>query len=188
MWLPGIRRFAAARHWQLIPLIKDGCVPSTMSSGDCASWYAWAEDQLTRLRPDAVIVSQYWSSWGDPGVRAVVGEARAIAARAPRVLLVEDAPTRPEAPVDCLLAGGATLGSCAFHLDAQQVATYGAAREGARAAGAAYVPTLHWLCSRGRCPAVVGNVVTYRDRHHVSATYARLLARPLANELRHLLP
>jgi hypothetical protein len=30
---------------------------------------------------------------------------------------------------------------------------------------------------------VVGTIITYRDCHHITATYARLLAKPLALEI-----
>jgi len=56
-------------------------------------------------------------------------------------------------------------------------------RNAASAGAARYVRTLQWLCSRNRCPTVVGTIITYRDTTHISATYARLLAKPLAVEI-----
>jgi hypothetical protein len=32
------------------------------------------------------------------------------------------------------------------------------------------------FCADGFCPAVIGNVLVYRDKHHVSDTYIRTLA------------
>jgi hypothetical protein len=56
-------------------------------------------------------------------------------------------------------------------------------RREARAAHAAYVPTLRWFCVRGLCPAVVGTIVTYRDSTHITATYVGVLARSLGAAL-----
>ena len=32
------------------------------------------------------------------------------------------------------------------------------------------------FCSQGQCPAVIGNVLVYRDKHHVTGTYMRTMA------------
>jgi len=98
-------------------------------------------------------------------------------------VLVQDPPPKALAPVDCLLARGATLGSCVFGVDAEERDTYGTIRAFARASGIRYMPTMQWICSHGRCPTVIGNVVAYRDTDHLSATYSRLLAEPFARLL-----
>lgn len=35
------------------------------------------------------------------------------------------------------------------------------------------------VCQNGKCPMVVGNVIVWRDPHHLTASYARTLATPL---------
>jgi hypothetical protein len=43
----------------------------------------------------------------------------------------------------------------------------------------------NWICPDAEaCAAVVGNVVVYRDAHHLTKTFGRTLARPLEAELR----
>lgn len=183
MWMPAFVRFATERHLRLVPLIKDGCVPSNIGSGGCAEWYAWVRYQVKRLHPHDIIIAQFWSAWGPSGINAIGRELSDMMPLAPRVAVVEDAPARPENAVDCLLARGATRGSCTFGVGDTQSRTYEGVRDEVVAAGGRYVRTLQWLCSDDRCPPVVGNVITYRDRHHITATYARLLARPLAHEI-----
>jgi hypothetical protein len=41
--------------------------------------------------------------------------------------------------------------------------------------GAAFIPTTDWVCS-ARCFSLAVNVVMYRDRHHLTATFSRLLS------------
>ncbi len=36
----------------------------------------------------------------------------------------------------------------------------------------------------GKCPAIVGNVIVYRDNNHFTATYSRSLSSLLEKELR----
>ncbi|HAJ52776.1 MAG TPA: acyltransferase, partial [Corynebacterium variabile] len=39
------------------------------------------------------------------------------------------------------------------------------------------------LCRDGRCPAVIGNVLVYRDGNHLSDVYSRLLAPELERQM-----
>ena len=45
-----------------------------------------------------------------------------------------------------------------------------------------------YFCPGERCPAVIGNLVVYRDDNHVSRAYMRTLAPMLEGELRRAVP
>ena len=183
MWMPAFVRFAVRYHWRLVPLAKPGCIPSELDSGVCASWYDWALRQVRRLDPRAVVLSQGWSGWGPEGVAGVARVLRDLAPLTHRLIVIEDPPSRDWEALDCLLARGATLGSCAFRVSPEQTATYASVRREARVTHAGYVRTLRWFCARGVCPTVVGTIVTYRDSSHITATYARVLAEPFSSAL-----
>ena len=184
MWLPGFQKFGRAHHWQVVPLIKLGCVPALVyENAACTEWFDRTLETIRSLHPGVIVVSHFWSSWGTLGSNALQRELTDVAALAPVTVLVQDPPPKALAPVDCLLARGATLGSCVFGVDAEERDTYGTIRAFARASGIRYMPTMQWICSHGRCPTVIGNVVAYRDTDHLSATYSRLLAGPFARLL-----
>ena len=184
MWLPGLQRFGQDRHWQVVPLIKLGCVPALIyENAACTEWFTWALDTIRGLHPSVVIVAHFWSSWGTLGSNALQRELADVSALAPVTVLVEDPPPKAQTPVECLLARDATLGSCVFPIDAEERATYDTVRTFARTSGVRYLPTVQWICSGDRCPTVIGNVVAYRDTDHLSATYSRLLAGPFARLL-----
>ncbi len=183
MWMPAFVRFATQHRLRLVPLIKDGCVPSDIGSDGCAAWYSWALAQVRRLHPQAIVLAQFWSAWGPSGVNAIAAELRDMLPLAPRVAVIQDAPARAQQAVDCLLARRATRGSCTFPVGDTQARTYADVRAEVDADGARYVPTMQWLCADDMCPTVVGDVITYRDRHHLTATYVRFLERPLAHEI-----
>jgi len=184
MWMPALIHFARSHHWRLVPLIKVGCVPAATRSGSCAAWYSWALGQVRRLHPRAVVLSQtWWSGSAQEGIDAVSRELQDLAQLTARLAIIEDPPGSGRATLDCLLARHATLGSCAFRVTPDQAAIYSSVRREARAAHAAYVPTLRWFCVQGLCPAVVGTIVTYRDPTHITATYARQLSRPFSATL-----
>jgi peptidoglycan/LPS O-acetylase OafA/YrhL len=178
MWMPALIQLARRHHWRLVPLVKTGCVPAGTASGSCATWYRWALAHVRRLHPRAVVLSHtWWSGSALEGIDAVSRELQDLAPLTPRLAVIEDPPGSGRATLDCLLARRATLGSCAFRVTPDHAATYSSLRREARAVHAAYVPTLGWFCVRGLCPAVVGTIVTYRDSTHITATYARQLAR-----------
>jgi hypothetical protein len=184
MWMPALVRFAQLYRWKLVPLIKPGCVPAATGSGSCGAWYRGALAHVRRLRPRAVVVSQtWWSGSAHAGIDGFSRELQDLAPLTPRLVVVEDPPGSGRATLDCLLARNATLGSCAFRVTPNQAAVYSSMRREARAAHAAYVPTLRWFCVRGLCPAVVGTIVTYRDSTHITATYVGVLARSLGAAL-----
>jgi hypothetical protein len=178
MWMSAFIQFAERYHWRLVPLTKTGCVPAAIVSGSCAAWYRWALAKVRRLQPRAVVLSQtWWSGSRQEGLDALTQELHDLAPLTPRLAVVEDPPGSGRATLDCLLARGATLGSCAFRVTPGQAAIYSSVRREVQLAHAAYVPTLRWFCVRNLCPAVVGTIVTYRDSTHITATYARQLAR-----------
>ncbi|MFZ0877534.1 MAG: SGNH hydrolase domain-containing protein, partial [Pseudonocardiaceae bacterium] len=49
------------------------------------------------------------------------------------------------------------------------------AAEAAAASKAIFVPTVGWLCT-DRCEPLAANVVVYRDRDHITATFSGLLS------------
>jgi peptidoglycan/LPS O-acetylase OafA/YrhL len=181
MWMPGIVRFGAEHHWRVMPFIKSACEAFKLwTAARCGVWYAWAKPQIRRLHPDAILVGHSYSGWGKASIAAIGRELRELRALSPRVILLEDPPSRPERSVDCLLARGATLGSCTFPVTAEQTAVYAGVRRQVAAAGARYVRTRQWLCADGRCPTVVGNVIVFKDTSHLTQEYVRILSQPLA--------
>jgi peptidoglycan/LPS O-acetylase OafA/YrhL len=193
MWMAGLSYFASHHHWKLIPLIKQGCEPTDLLPNGipaCKAWYGWARGQTARLHPQAIVLSQAWSSaWqhGDTAATAandgLAMEITGFRKLASKVLLVEDIPPNPKNPVDCLLAHGATFGSCAFHLPSYQLDVYKGIRSMSEENGAIYLPTLQWFCADADCPTVVGTTVAYQDQDHLSATYGSELAKPFAGSV-----
>jgi peptidoglycan/LPS O-acetylase OafA/YrhL len=186
MWMPGIVRFGREHHWQVMPFIKSACEAFKLwTAARCGVWYAWAKPQIRRLHPDAILVGHSYSGWGRASIAAIGRELHELHAISPRVILLEDPPDRPVRSVDCLLARGATLGSCTFPVTPEQAAVDAGVRRQAAATGTRYVRTRQWLCAHGRCPTVVGNVIVFKDASHLTQEYVRILAQPLAAEIAH---
>ena len=101
-----------------------------------------------------------------------------------KVMALTDNPVVPASAARCL--GQATqfdAQTCAFSRaqafpvpDQHQLAA-------AKAPAAALIRTDTWFCTEGFCPMVAGGVVTYRDSHHITASYSRTLAPYLARAI-----
>ena len=100
------------------------------------------------------------------------------------VIVVGDEPNQTRDPVDCLLAPGATMKTCAAAATPAQLRTEAAIAAAAKRNGVGYISMLPWFCAHPTgstgylCPLVVNRTITAIDRGHVSKTYALELAQP----------
>ena len=60
--------------------------------------------------------------------------------------------------------------NAAFRADMIQV------RDDFEAKGAPVLRTRQWFCADSLCPAVVGNLLVYRDDNHMTMSYSRFVA------------
>ena len=101
-----------------------------------------------------------------------------------RVVLLRDVPKNQEDPATCLTAGKVDLGTCMFTIDPSLEEDADASVAAAVATGTEFIDPTPWVCWDGRCPVVVGDTLTYRDRGHITATYAAGLAEALGRRLK----
>jgi peptidoglycan/LPS O-acetylase OafA/YrhL len=185
-WMPALDYFGRSRHWSIVPLITAGCTAGTATStDDCDAPYAAALERARQTRPAVIVIAQYFDPREPPaatyaGLKTEIADFKKIA---PRVIVIEDPPQHELNPIDCLLANGATLGSCSFSLSGSQTTIYSTVEDVAARNGAEYVHTLKWFCADGTCPLVIGKTITFRDTNHITNVYSRQLAFPLSRAL-----
>ena len=201
MWMPALTYFATSQGWDLIPLIKTGSCVSFAWSGNspqnsvdpsCQPWLRWALEELKQLNPNAIVFATQYSAAGaaisGPAIfpkliSALKTAIDSLTALTPRLAFIEDVPQIDKDPIDCLLASGATLGSCTTPLRTGLTSLDSQVKQIVDAAQARFVPTLPWFCADNRCPTVIGNTIAYIEQGHVSKTYATKLGVPLAEAL-----
>jgi hypothetical protein len=106
----------------------------------------------------------------------------------PTVALMEDPPRHPAInPIDCLLRGGATLGSCTLTYPAELKTEHATIASIVAAHGDRYLKTKKWFCYDNKCPVVIGNTIAYWDTDHTTITYTRQIAPAVAADLKRLL-
>lgn len=193
MWLPALHHIAEQRHWRLQLLGKPACpaVDLDFSNGPerrpfeaCARFHEHVVERVIALRPELVLVTSgsfdRKRGGGEPVTasdwRAGLTRTLSVLRRsASRVMVLGDLPVLDRSAPECLAAHPRDVAACATP---RTVATarvrHDAEQAAARATGSTYLPVLAWLCGTV-CPPVIGNVVVYRNRFHLTATYARML-------------
>jgi peptidoglycan/LPS O-acetylase OafA/YrhL len=207
-WFPALDELALRYHWRLVTDLHSTCPwtatlmtdPNTnvpdVPYTSCREWNAEAQhDLLTSIRPDVVITSdlaemgsvehpqsgsaayadiaqgmaQYWGQLEDRGIS---------------VLPIQETPAMNFTPPDCVSEYGATSPACERPA-AQAIPRDPPAVQAARLmAGRVKVIDMNqFICSRGACRSVVGNVLVYFDAHHLTSSYVTTITPYLASRL-----
>ncbi|MEA2311223.1 MAG: hypothetical protein QOE28_1191 [Solirubrobacteraceae bacterium] len=205
-WFPALQRVAVRRRWRLVVLTKSSCPPPavrvvyTLSGRDYTQCDAWREYALRRIerveRPVLVVVAASAHYTVVAGGRRLVGPAslRALAAAyapvlerlraaVPQVVAIGDVPRPPWDVPDCVSREMRDLRRCAFPRDAAVAAARVLQAGAARAPGVRLLDPASVLCLADLCPAVIGDVLVYRNSGHITATFAETMAGWLARRL-----
>ena len=168
---------------------------------ECVTWRANVIDRVRQLgRVDAIFISRFYVGAGavldDAGERVDEADVaplwsaaarrmfRRLAPLADRVVLLRDTPRPPWSIPRCISENIGDPAKCDFPRAPaiyRDAALFAAESAGAAGLRKAYVadPT-DAVCPRDPCRAVTaGGVITYRDSHHLTASYARSLGRPV---------
>ena len=187
-WAPALNRASAARHWHLFIMAKSGCpsVDVPRSNPACAAWRSASEALLAAHPPSLVVITNYshymyqhhkYSSaaWRN-------GLARTLAAMPPesRILVLGDTPKFARNVPLCLRTHLTNIAACETSRSDAISATHDRVEQSAaRAADATFSSMNAWVCPYDPCSAIVGDVLLWRDNHHLTSTYSVQLAPAL---------
>jgi len=202
---PAVNFVAQAQGWQLAVFVKSGCRFSDLplydyfldrSYRECAAWNAAVVSHLSANPPDLVIVSLSHYDVNlditdNDYAASGQGEARELAKlpRTTRVIIIADPPLpgSENGPV-CLSVHPDDYRRCAFSRTAS--GTDLGLREAIAAAGggATVLSLTDQICpGAGNCPALIDDMVVWRDNEHLTATFARSLGPVLEQRILGLL-
>lgn len=203
MYMPALDALGKERGWKIVGLSRALCVIAMVELNQpCDEWRENTLERIAELEPDVTLIST--------STRAVYsltidGEELGRLASEPylvegmketiellreysgEVVLLQDqaqAPSDPWLPHECVAENLDSLQECAFEPRRRYAMAFDF--KAARETGIPIIDPMPVLCSDGRCPAVIGNAVVYRDSYHLSATYATTLAGWLERELREI--
>lgn len=204
-YFPALDELAKRRGWRLVTFTKMGCGPvdtplyshrRERTYHECAKWRERALRRIeTRERPDIVFVTGRMSTpatshgrvLGPRRSRAALaaGYARVLGrlrAAARRVVAFKDLPRSPRNVPDCVAEHAPRLARCQFRITPANAVGFDR-RVADAVPGVTLVDLTPLICPRGRCQAVLGNRLVFRDFDHMTPTFARTLAGPIARAL-----
>lgn len=192
-------RGAGAGTWQVKVIVRNGCPFTTVPPSEgahpltvCADENRAKLDLIRRLEPDLVLTAAMSPEsyrrdlgWTWESERVLVDGYRAMLrelsdAGIP-VAVVRELPRPAEPVAACLERHPDAPTAC----DTPRAAALPASvlTEAARdLPGVRVLDLTDWICGPEVCPAVVGNVVVYRN-NHLTNTYVKSLSDPVANAL-----
>ncbi|GGK89672.1 acyltransferase [Mangrovihabitans endophyticus] len=200
-WFPALDRIARQRHWRLVVVTKSACSAADSviyykmvrrAFTECVDWRKAAWQRIRALRPAMVVMSSVGTgdmlhaddqdeAWAAGWARSVVR----VSGPSTRVVVLADTPWQAGDVPDCLSAHLTTPGACvapradAVLLPRRRLLVAAAVR----ARGAQVIDPTPWFCTATACPVMVGNVLVFRDGHHMTTAYARMLTPLLAGAL-----
>ena len=210
-WFNAVHLVARQAHWRLVTVVKSGCAASdigadTVAEADvCRTWRAKAFQTIATLRPALVFAASFTAVFGrtnnrllDPRLERLTLGTRAtldqLTQAGLRVVLFRDTPLPPFNVPTCVARSAVHpwfgLRSCGFDR-ATAVSSSVFAAEKTAAAG---MPRVHFLdltdefCPAAVCPAILHDMIVYRDQNHLTGTFASSLAPAVAARLAAVLP
>ncbi|VXB53866.1 conserved membrane hypothetical protein [Aeromicrobium sp. 9AM] len=192
-WQTALSSIAKDQNWKLVQFAKSACAFADISTGNadgdnCRAWGKATMARILDMKPDLVIVSNRHGTAAPQHARntsrrsreaMVDGLAnywkRVTDAGIPLVSL-EDNPLPPEDRLvyECVARHPQELNRCSFDrkraIEESGAPSQRAAAE--RVPGVKTVDLSGTICpDRDRCPAVIGNVLVYRQGSHLTTTF-----------------
>jgi peptidoglycan/LPS O-acetylase OafA/YrhL len=195
-WFDALNAIAAHRHWKLVTELHSSCPWSSTlvlnwnGIGELTACQAWGaavlHDLITAIRPDVVITSDYPSLLSTPGhpgnaspaAMAEIGAGMArywtrLEAAGISVTPIRETPDLVEDVPTCVDQHPTDLAQCDVPLSA-------AVRPDSPVTDAAklmngnvtVVDANSLICGPKVCAPVVGNVLVFGDRHHLTGPYS----------------
>lgn len=210
-WLPAFQQIAASRGWRIILYVKSACpaldisvAPLHGGSEDrsCVLWRQQTIREMEAQRPDAVILSNasWYTEIDQPTIKQSPAEWSTGASKTfselhhdgLQVIFLRDTPFAGYEVGQCLSrAAWNKRVSCPVleRGTALDNAMYRAQQDGAKGIPQVrFVDMSDWICGTQECPLTRDGTIVYRDKTHMTATFARGLSTDLYQQLVSALP
>ncbi|MGD9737288.1 MAG: acyltransferase family protein, partial [Solirubrobacterales bacterium] len=195
-----LEELAEEHHWRLIALTKAECTPgevqirSMVAEREYSQCDVWRESALQRIEEsgaaDAVTVvmsgDTAYTAYGEDG-EELSGEENAdalqegyektlrrIQAAGPSAVVIRDTPASSSDVPSCVSEDLQNLQNCAFEQPQDWDREFDQ-RAVEATDGAHLIDLTAEICPSELCRAVIGDALVYRDKSHLTATFARTL-------------
>ncbi|KEZ48839.1 acyltransferase family protein [Metabacillus indicus] len=187
-WLPALVAFAEEEQIRILNYTKSGCRFSTgpynsindKVEASCSEWNDKLVDVLTRQKPDLVFTTANATEWeGIP--EGYIEKWSELKEEKIEIFAIRDNPRFQFDVPSCVEANGADSADCM--VERENILPHDLWDESMVPDNVHYADLNDYFCDDDFCRPVVGNILVYRDKHHITATYSRLLGPMLQKEL-----
>ncbi len=194
-WFPAVERLASSRGWQLLNLTKSACPTADVVVDqlklhrrytECEQWRDASLRRIAEQPPSLVILANHQGNARQPSV-GLTRWGEGLAAFAGRltpltdVVILGDTPEFARNVPTCLSAHLQDAAACSQpRTEVVPRRLQDVERAAARSVGASYVDASQLVCPGAVCPTTYGDVLLYRDRHHLTTTLTRQLSEQFA--------
>jgi peptidoglycan/LPS O-acetylase OafA/YrhL len=205
-WQPGFSQAGSYAHWRVVNLTKGSCPPQELSVFnrslnrtfyECNTWRARTLRRIAVLNPTVVVVAGFDYEAAASVSPTAVADATVSTIRklqqttTAKIVYMEDTPYPGYSVPDCVAAHLADVKACnllmsrAYPDPARHQAINQALR---KLGGVTLINPADWICADDACPAVVGNLLVFRDDSHLSVEFSKWLTPMLISLLAELQP
>ena len=205
-WQPGFTEAGVYAHWRVVNWTKSGCPPQELTVFDvqlnatytgCNTWRALTLRRIAALNPTVVVVTGSDNEAAANVSPAAYAHATVSAVRTlqrtthAKIVYLEDTPYPGYDVAGCVAAHIDDVKTC--NLPMSRAYTYPARHQAINQAlqklgGVTLVDPADWMCADRACPAVVGNLLVFRDTSHLSVEFSEWLTPMITSLLDGLRP
>ncbi len=206
-YFPPLERLAEKFHWRLVALTKAECTPaeveirSMVADREYSQCDVWRQGALKRIetgdKNTTVVLSSdtAYTAYGKNGEQ-LSGKENAdaleagyrktldrINAAGPQTVVIRDTPASSQDVPSCVSEDLTDLENCAFPEPREWTRDFDE-RAAKATPGTHLIDLTAEICPSRLCRAVIGNALVYRDKSHLTATFARTLSPWIETGLR----
>ena len=180
-YLGALAPIASARGWELVTLLMPACrfgAESETRNAECNAYNKAAGAYVLEHHPDAVFTVASLTHEEAPFETEVPGYldgVRPFTEAGIEVVGIRDNPRFTFNMPECVQRNGADAPECNPPLAESLVEPSPLENYRGKLDGLHLIDMSDFICARGVCPAVVGNVYVYKDDNHLSRTYAETM-------------
>jgi hypothetical protein len=194
-WLPALERLAYEQKWQIVAVTKSACpfMPQRRGNPSCVQWNEDVHAVLQRIRPDVVFTTSTRrgpaSDTPSENVRdGYVKQWQRLGENGITVIAVRDNPKMKVGVLECVEAYPNDIKRCGVPFRQLVNKIDPTSRHAGKLKTVSFIDLTDRFCDEELCLPVGGNVLVYRDTHHLTIEYARTLATPLGERMKRVRP
>ena len=190
-WYNALDQIAIANHWRLITVTQGGCPfieVAVYNEGagtdlpNCRKWRTSVRQYMRDQHVDIVLVSETYGLRNSGSHHLISADQwreqlplvlQSLRADGIEPIVIGDAANPTEVVPNCLARHRNDIAFCEARIDDEHTsAVLQTINDVTAALDVSFIDPTRWLCHESRCPTVIGDILVYRDGHHLTTTLA----------------